>query len=193
MKNGWKERKVCFLELCIFDILFFSDFSLHRLPILEFSGYTIYYPVAIARFLAKQFGLFGKTAIEEAEIDGILEALISLVTCVRPCIFLFLKRTFRNINLKPFLSEPITGNSVPMIQKYLPILEHYASRKTSHGFLLPSGITFVDFGVTVCYEMIETIFPQVMIPYTNLKALRNRVNKLPQLQEYLKNRPNYII
>ena len=163
------------------------------MPVLEFNGYTIYHSIAIARFLARQFGLSGRTVVEEAEVDGIIEMIMLLSTYIRPCIFVFLKKLFPKINLKPFYNENFSENSVPMIQKYLPILESYASKKTSHGFLFPSGLTYADFTVAVCYEMIEIVLPQVMIPYTNLKALKDKVNGLPQLQQYLKDRPDYIL
>ena len=161
------------------------------MPILEFEGHTIYQSMTIAKFLGKQFGLYGKTVFEEAEIDEILETLTTLTTYLRPCIFAFYKSVHPE-HLKEYFPENAVEHSLKVIQKYLPFLETSASRKTVHGFLLPSGITLADFAVTVCYELIENLFPQIAAPYTNLKALKDRVNSLSQLQQYLKNRPKSI-
>jgi len=174
----WQEKKI--------------DIAFKRVPALEFEGHTIYHSTAIARFLAKQFGLCGKTVYEEAEIDGIVETLISLVTYLRPCIYSFVKARIPELNWKQYFPEDAVEQSIPMIQMYLPVLENAASRKTDHGFLLPSGLTYADFAVAICYEVIESFLPQVVAPYTNLKALKEKVNGLPQLQQYLKSRPESI-
>ena len=46
-----------------------------QLPLLEYKGTTITQSVAIARFLAHEFGLGGKTALIDANIDEIVDAI----------------------------------------------------------------------------------------------------------------------
>jgi len=169
-----------------------NSIAIKRLPMLEFEGHTIYQPTAIAKFLANQFGLRGKTVFEEAEINGIIETVTSLVTYLKPYMFFSIRASTPHISWKQYFPENSTEYSIPMIHLYLPILENAASKKTDHGFLLPSGLTYADFTVAICYEVIEGLLPQVAAPYTNLKALKEKVNGLPQLQQYLKNRPKSI-
>ena len=51
-----------------------SDTLYGCLPELEFDGETLGQSHSIARFLAKEFGLAGKTNVEAAKADGIVEA-----------------------------------------------------------------------------------------------------------------------
>ena len=47
---------------------------LGQIPILEFDGTTISQSLTIARFLAKEFGLAGKTNLEQAQAEMIIDA-----------------------------------------------------------------------------------------------------------------------
>ena len=53
--------------------IFFAAFRFGKLPVLEYNGKTIAQSRAIARFLGKKYGLAGKTDIEEAEADMIVD------------------------------------------------------------------------------------------------------------------------
>ncbi|KAE9548933.1 hypothetical protein FO519_007860 [Halicephalobus sp. NKZ332] len=174
----WKENK---------DGLLFR-----QLPILEFDGQSLCHSVAIARYLAKQYGLAGKTLFEQAEVDGIMEVVMNLITSLKPCIFSLIKKRHPEINTSTFCEEPISESATLVINKYLPILEHYASKKTLHGFLSPGGLTFADFGVAVCFEILENLHPDGLEPYSSLRTLKNKVHGLPQLQQYLKTRPKTV-
>ena len=186
MKNG------LFLEFNTFINYIFAEFLFQQLPILEVNGHILCNAVAIARFLGRQFGLSGRTAFEEAEVDGVMEILALLAVYFRPCVFSLLKKRYSKAQFEKVSQGSSIEYSVPTIHKYLRILENYASRKTLHGFLFPSGLTYADFAITVCYELIDNIFPQMMISYTSLRALRDKVNELPELQHYLKTRPRSI-
>ena len=186
----WKETEDGgFLRCSNLRTFVLIDPLFSRIPMLEFDGHTIYQSITIAKFLAKQFGLYGRTIYEEAQVDEIMELLLSLANYLKPYVFSFLKTRNPKISWKEYFPEISIGDAIPMIERYLPFLDNIASRKTNHGFLIPSGLTYADFAVTICYEFIEYLIPQTAASYTNLKALKNKVNSLPQLQEYLKNRP----
>ena len=55
-----------------------SDSLYGCLPELEFDGETLGQSHSIARFLAREFGLAGKTNVEAAKADGIVDAGIDL-------------------------------------------------------------------------------------------------------------------
>ena len=55
------------------SFIIFVAFRFGKLPVLEYNGKTIAQSRAIARFLGKKYGLAGKTDIEEAEADMIVD------------------------------------------------------------------------------------------------------------------------
>ena len=54
-------------------IYLFAAFRFGKLPVLEYDGKTIAQSRAIARFLGRKYGLAGKTEIEDAEADMIVD------------------------------------------------------------------------------------------------------------------------
>ena len=55
-------------------ILFKTDMPLGQLPVLEFDGQVLSQSLTIARFLAKEFGLAGKTNLEQAQADMVIDS-----------------------------------------------------------------------------------------------------------------------
>jgi prostaglandin-H2 D-isomerase / glutathione transferase len=46
-----------------------------QLPVLEVDGKVMYQSLAIGRFLAKKFGLYGGNAWEEYEVDNAIDSI----------------------------------------------------------------------------------------------------------------------
>ncbi len=57
-----------------------SEMPLGQLPVLEFNGEVLSQSMTIARFLAKEYGLAGKTNIEQAQADMVVDTASDLVT-----------------------------------------------------------------------------------------------------------------
>ena len=55
------------------SFIYFAAFRFGKLPVLEYDGKTIAQSRAIARFLGRKYGLAGKTEIEDAEADMIVD------------------------------------------------------------------------------------------------------------------------
>ena len=55
------------------SFIFIVAFRFGKLPVLKYNGKTIAQSKAIARFLGRKYGLAGKTDIEEAEADMIVD------------------------------------------------------------------------------------------------------------------------
>ena len=51
----------------------FADMPMGQLPVLEFDGQVLCQSLTIARFLAKEFGLAGKTNLEQAQADMVID------------------------------------------------------------------------------------------------------------------------
>ncbi len=68
----------------------FTAMPLGQVPALEFDGVVISQSLTIARFLAKEFGLAGKTNLEQAQADMINDAGNDLANGKWPLSCLFL-------------------------------------------------------------------------------------------------------
>jgi glutathione S-transferase len=53
----------------------FSATPFHQLPTLEIDGRVMHQSVAIGRYLAKEFGLYGEDSMEAYEIDSIIDTI----------------------------------------------------------------------------------------------------------------------
>ena len=59
--------------------LFFLVIPYKQLPALEYNGKILIQSNAIARFLAREYNLAGKTNLEQCEADGYLECVDDLI------------------------------------------------------------------------------------------------------------------
>merc|ERR1712106_190667 len=69
-KEGWAELK--------------TTLPLGQLPVLEVDGQTIGQSITIARYLARRFGLAGKTDLDAAEADQAVDALTDMINSFSP-------------------------------------------------------------------------------------------------------------
>ena len=56
-------------------IFFIIDQRFGQLPKIEIDGETLYQSLAINRFLARKYGLAGRNAMEEANVDMIVDCI----------------------------------------------------------------------------------------------------------------------
>lgn len=68
------------------------------------------------------------------------------------------------------------------------MLEKYASQGSRDGFFFSSGVTYADFSVANIVEVIQSLHPELLLPYKNVNGITQRVFALPQLQKYLASR-----
>ncbi|KAE9548931.1 hypothetical protein FO519_007858 [Halicephalobus sp. NKZ332] len=166
-----------------------------QMPFLEFDGKILCQSAAIARFLAKQFNLAGKDLFEQAEVDALVDLVKDFGVCIKPWVNSIIK-AYSNLppeldNISP--AEGLLQYASPAIERYMPIFENLASKKTKSGFLFDGGITFADFGLVNVFEVMEAILPEKMSKFENIKALKERIFALPRLQKYLNERPKTIL
>ena len=58
--------------------MFFVEMPLGVMPVLEYDGEVLSQSKTIARFLAKEFGVAGKTNIEQAKADMIVDCVTDI-------------------------------------------------------------------------------------------------------------------
>ncbi|KAK0395163.1 hypothetical protein QR680_001149 [Steinernema hermaphroditum] len=154
-----------------------------QLPVLEVDGHAIPQSFAIYRYLANEFGLAGKDALEKAEVDGIADAFKDFYTEIaRGFIYIYggfvegdLEAAHKNVFL-------------PAAEKFLPIFENILE-KSGSGYFVKSGLTWVDFYVANSLFTIANASPDSLKAYPLLSKLKDTIHSLPQLKKYLSERP----
>ncbi|KAI1727518.1 putative glutathione S-transferase 7 [Ditylenchus destructor] len=153
-----------------------------QLPVLEVDGVQIGQSGAMARFLARRFGLAGKTDIESALLDSIADLLKDFQGEVIPY---FMVAAGRREGDKDKLYKesflPATERHFPRVVKLL--------NESGSGFFGKSGVSWVDFYLASWILTTKNFAPEVVKSYPELQAHCDRVHALPQLQSYLAKRP----
>jgi glutathione S-transferase len=91
-------------------------------------------------------------------------------------------------NSQPFFKEEFHNKDFnPGVEKYFPVLEKILVQSSS-GFILPSGLSYVDFSLAHFLEEIKKIEGEVFAKYPKLLEYMDKFNALPQLKEYLTKR-----
>ncbi|CAF3468100.1 unnamed protein product [Rotaria sp. Silwood1] len=61
-----------------------SEMPLGQVPVLEVDGVKLVQSMAIARFLAKRFGLYGKDELQQARVDAVIDTAVDLMLKFAP-------------------------------------------------------------------------------------------------------------
>ncbi|KAF7638000.1 Glutathione S-transferase-1 [Meloidogyne graminicola] len=136
---------------------------------------------AIMQFLGKKFDLFTKDDWEEAKALEIIFLIDEMGTAVSP--YMGVKFGFREGDVEQLRKDIF----LPAINKYLPFYEKRLEESNS-GFILPSGISYVDFSIAHFIGMLKTMENEILNKYPKLVEYTNNFHKLPQLKEYLSKR-----
>ncbi|KAI6219714.1 Glutathione S-transferase-1 [Aphelenchoides besseyi] len=180
------------LKDCKYETVNRADWSFQALPygqipLLEVDGQKICQSGAIVRFLANRFGLNGKNEFETAKADEIYGFFYDSIRSHMPY-------NAARLGLTPDADTKKLHQEVflPAARKALPVYDNLIKWSTS-GFLLPGGLSYIDFVVA---EHLHTIFlmePQFAEEYPSLTKFKNKIHTLPQIADYVRQRPNTIV
>ncbi|XP_064618239.1 glutathione S-transferase 1-like [Liolophura sinensis] len=148
-------------------------------PVLEVDGVQIADSAAIARYLAREFGLAGKTRIEEAQVDMFAGAAYDLI---KPTIDIYNAEGEKKAELvKKFQEE-----TAP---KFLAKFESTLAENKS-GFLVGDGVTWADFTLMHFMSWIWSQLPEdFATKYSHVKEHGKRVESLPKIAAWIAKRP----
>ena len=145
------------------------------LPLLEVDGKVLAGSVVIARFLAERYGLAGSSDVENAEIAGIADSIQDLDTEI--ITWMMEKDEARKAELKKKLDEELVPKHMSNLEK----------RVTAEGWLYGSKVTYAD----LLFHAFSSRLPDDVLPkYPGLKALIEKVEALPNIAKWLKERPD---
>jgi glutathione S-transferase len=158
-------------------------FAYGKVPVLEVEGgKQLAQSAAIARYLGEKYGIAGKDEWERAKVNEILDYFRDARDELTKYIYVVLGfREGDKEALRRDAFEPGVAHNFPIIERIL--------KESGSGFLVASGVTFIDFIVAEFLEGVKGVEPKVLEAYPTLQDYVTRVHALPQLADYLKSRP----
>jgi len=153
-----------------------------QMPILEVDGVKLCQSKTIARYLAGQFGLAGKTDLDRARADMLVDCGADVL---EPSIkFFFEKDKAKQAELATKFKEETLPKSFELFEKLLK------ENKGGDSFLVGDSLTWADIAFIDLLGWLGAL--EVELPFDKapkLKALRERVEAIPKIAEWIKTRP----
>ncbi|EFO91502.1 CRE-GST-6 protein [Caenorhabditis remanei] len=155
-----------------------------QLPVLEVDGKPLGQSYAIARYLAKEFGIAGKNEIEEAEVDAIADQFKDYLNDVVPYLTAL-------SGLKPGdVNQLRTDVFVPNFKKHFAFFENILSSNPS-GLFVGNDLTWVDLLISQHVQEVLERDLAVVEEFKKVLAHRKKVQSLDRIKQHIARRPEY--
>jgi len=152
-----------------------------QLPVLEVDGVKLSQSNACSRYLARKFDLAGKTELDQARADMLIDCFVD---SVEPLIAVF---SAKDEVVKAEAKKKYVEEQLPA---YLTLLEGLLA--TNHGgekFFVGDELTWVDLAFINYVDWIVAVCENPLANHPKLAALKERVEKLPRIAEWMGKRP----
>jgi len=150
------------------------------LPVLEVDGKPLGQSMTIARYVAREAGLFGKNSLEQALIDSVVDSITDLREKM-------VEAHFAPEDQKAAAQKTFQEKTIPAT---LPPLEKYAAaNKEKAGYFVGSQITLADIHFFSIIEVLMGNAPNILSTFPTLKKVFDNVAANPKIAEYIKKRP----
>jgi len=154
-----------------------------QLPSLKYEGEVICTSLAIARFLASQFGLVGDNNLQAAQADEIVD-------CVNDIVNKGSKARFEtNEEKKIELMKELISELIPST------LGRLESRLKERGgqFFAGNKLTWADLHVFAFLDKLRLDNAELLDGFPTVKNLIERVEQMPNISRWLKSRPSSLM
>ncbi|CAH1248719.1 HPGDS [Branchiostoma lanceolatum] len=149
-----------------------------QLPVLEVDGVMICQSKAIARLIAKDIGMAGKTPVEQARADMICDSVEDLGNKL---MFMF---TEKDENKKEEKKKEFLEKTLP------PILDLFEKLASAEGYFVGNSLTWADVNFFAFFGFVNGFFPGDHLKgYVNLNKVMGNVSSNPGIEKWLKERP----
>lgn len=148
------------------------------LPVLEVDGTTIVQSQAIARYVARDLGFYGKNNLESTQIDQILETITDMLNSAVPA-FREQDETKKADMMKKFMSEDVP--------KYLGFVEKLIGQFGKDGYAVSNSLTLADTTIQSHIEMFQ--LRDQISKFAKITACIKKVEENKNIAKYLKDRP----
>ncbi|XP_070545487.1 S-crystallin 4-like [Ptychodera flava] len=160
-----------------------EKYPFRQMPVLEVDGQVIAQSRAIARYLANEFGLAGKTNLDKARVDMVIDAIEDIIER-------FVEMWFGNDEAKKAeAKEKCLTKTTPMI--FSGLEKMLISNKGGDGFFVGDSLTWADlaFIVHTDYHVDQLKEAATLSAFPKLTALRERVLEQPKVKKWIEARP----
>ncbi|XP_062902927.1 hematopoietic prostaglandin D synthase-like isoform X2 [Mobula hypostoma] len=151
-----------------------SNLLFKQLPILKIDNIELNQSTAIARYLARETGLAGKSSIEQAQVDAIVDTINDYMN--------LFPWTEKNEAVKQRMNEDIVTNKIPIL------LEGLTKLLGDRSWFVGDSVTWADFHWAVCSITLINLNAN-LLNYPSLLALKERIEALPQIASWIERRP----
>ncbi|KAK3099584.1 hypothetical protein FSP39_006553 [Pinctada imbricata] len=150
-----------------------------QLPTLTVDGVVLPQSLAIARFVAREFGLDGKTNIEKAQTDVVIQTTEDLRS---GWVGVFREK---DETRKAELEKAFHEETVP---KFLKLFEGIL-KTNGTGYFVGNTLTIADLAVYDVFEILIQKKEDILSEFPLLAKSRKTVESAPGVQKYLSERP----
>merc|ERR1711992_272672 len=150
-----------------------------QLPVLEIDGDTIGQSMAIARFLANQYGIAGSSNLVKAQVDEVVDVMNDVQDAMYGTFFEKDEKV-KAEKIKKVKEETIP-NTLANLEKVL----------TARGgqFLAGNSLSWAELHFLQLAESLETMSPKCLDATPKLANLLERTKNLPNIKKWLEERP----
>ncbi|CAJ0598691.1 unnamed protein product [Cylicocyclus nassatus] len=177
-----------------------AEFPFGQLPVLEIDGKEVAQTpehqdmpdkdktrklaqsFAIARFLAKQFGLSPKCPFEEALVDSLMDQYKDFHNEVLPLLKVLMGFAQGDVDQ---LTKDVL---VPARDKFFGFMTNFL-KKNGSGYLVGSSITIADLLLAEFSAEVAKKIPTLYDGYPEIKAHAEKVRSNPAIKKWIKTRP----
>ncbi|KAM6220954.1 hematopoietic prostaglandin D synthase [Rhynchocyon petersi] len=152
-----------------------STFLFGKIPILEVDGCPLHQSLAIARYLTKNTDLAGKTELEQCHIDAIVDTLDDFMSR-----FPWAEKK-QDVKEKMF-SELLTHEAPGLLEG----LDTFLGEKE---WFVGNSVTWADFYWDICSTTLLVYKPDLLDIHPKLVTLKNKVQALPAIADWIRRRP----
>ncbi|VDL65510.1 unnamed protein product [Nippostrongylus brasiliensis] len=157
------------------------EMPFHQIPVLEVDGKQLAQCHAICRFLARQFGLAGKSDFDAAMVDAITDQCKDFYIETTP----YFRVAFGAIkgdkdDLKKSLFLPSREKLFTYLTKIL--------KNNKSGYFVGDSLTWADLYLACMADHAETV-PEFYDGFPEMKAHSDRIRSIPALKEWIETRP----
>lgn len=154
------------------------------LPLLETEGVTLCQSLAIARYLARKFGLAGKTELDQAKVDIVVDSVEDTIKPI-PQFWKFEKDEEKKAQLKKTYIEETLPTFLTNLEKLL------STNHSGDGYFVGDSLTWADLYFYALLGRLELLveLTDPFEKFPKLKALTDRIGSQPKIAEYIAKRP----